>query len=190
MKKIAGIDEAGMGALAGPVVAAAVILASQDCPEFIKDSKKLSPKKRAQAAEWVAENAAAWAVAEASVEEIAELNIRKASHLAMQRAVESLGDTPQLLLVDGNPLQLDLAIPVQNVIKGDDKHLEIAAASILAKVHRDAVMEELDSQFPGYGFAQHKGYGSAQHLAALNEQGACVVHRQEYAPVKKVLTKA
>lgn len=189
---IAGVDEVGMGALAGPVVAAAAVFTSEALPEAgskikIRDSKKLSAAQREKAKDWIIRTALGWAIGEASVEEINQLNIRQASHLAMRRALASLGHVPDLILVDGNPVQLHEQIPTINIIKGDQLCYSIAAASILAKVHRDAVMTKLDQEFPQYGFAGHKGYGSAMHLAALKESGATPYHRISYAPVAAVL---
>lgn len=193
---IAGIDEAGMGALAGPVVAAAVLFKQQDqnfqfsSANFqIRDSKTLSAKQREKAAEWIQEHAEASAVAQASVEEISALNIRNAAHLAMRRAIEVLGSVPDLVLIDGTPAQPHASIPAVNIIDGDALCISIAAASILAKVHRDSLMQKLDAEFPAYGFAGHKGYGSASHLAALREHGPCPHHRPTYAPIAALLTK-
>lgn len=197
---IAGLDEAGMGALAGPVCAAAVIFRRElqdsstgrrtEIPT-VRDSKTLSAKQREVAATWIREQSLAWAVGEASVEEITELNIRRASQLAMQRAVDALAQTPDLLLLDGTPAQIHPTIPATNIIDGDALCFSIAAASILAKVHRDEIMIELDTKFPDYGFAAHKGYGSQQHLEALHTYGASHHHRPTYAPVAQVkaLTK-
>ena len=151
--------------------------------ELIRDSKMLSPKQREKSEVWIKANALAWAIGEATVEEINHINIRQASHLAMRRALTALGSIPDLVLVDGNPVQLHEQIPTTNVIKGDQLCYSIAAASILAKVHRDALMVELDAQFPVYGFASHKGYGSPTHLAALKTDGATIHHRRAYAPV-------
>ena len=188
---IAGVDEVGMGALAGPVCAAAVIFDSAavlsskyDVASIkIRDSKLLSAQQREKAQGWIKEHALAWAIGEATVEEINHINIRQASHLAMRRALTALGLIPDLVLVDGNPVQLHEHIPTTNIIKGDQLCYSIAAASILAKVHRDALMVELDAQFPVYGFASHKGYGSPTHLAALKTDGATIHHRRAYAPV-------
>ena len=193
VRPVAGIDEAGMGALAGPVVAAAVVWkqeAVRDDSPPIRDSKTLSAQQRERAAEWVKENTETWAIAEASVEEITQFNIRQAAHLAMRRAIAQLNPAPALLLIDGNPAEPHPSIPATNIVKGDSISLSIAAASILAKVHRDELMVQLDEQFPAYGLAQHKGYGSAQHLAALQEHGASPYHRTTYAPVAKVLAQA
>jgi len=190
---VAGIDEVGMGALAGPVVAAAVILCPpdqielQDWHKDLRDSKQLSSKRREKVAANIQAHAYAWAIARASVNEITTHNIRAASHLAMRRAAEQLSYPPQLLLIDGTPAQPHPAIPAHNIIKGDSLSLSIAAASILAKVHRDYIMTELDLQYPVYKFASNKGYGAAVHLDALKEIGACPYHRPTYAPVAKAL---
>ncbi len=189
---IAGIDEVGMGALAGPVVAAAVVF-SREFPisnfEFpvIRDSKLLSATQRERANTFIKNNAQAWAIGEASVEEISRLNIRKASHLAMQRAIDKLNIAPELLLIDGTPAQIHPTIPAINIIDGDAQCFSIAAASILAKVHRDQLMIKLDKKFPAYGFASHKGYGSKAHLTALFSLGITPYHRRTYSPVAKLI---
>lgn len=184
---VAGVDEAGMGALAGPVVAAAVIFAPDCSLTELRDSKVISAKKRERLAIEIANQAVTYAVGEASVEEISALNIRGASHLAMQRAVAQLKPTPALLLIDGTPAQPSPHVPAVNIIDGDALSCSIAAASILAKVHRDKIMTALHTAFPQYGFAGHKGYGSSTHMAALQEYGACPHHRPTYAPVAAVL---
>lgn len=198
IKLIAGIDEAGLGALAGPVLAGAVIFSSSLSSSeerdgvrwgLIRDSKTLSAQQRERAATWIQENAVAWAVGEASVVEINTVNIRVASHLAMRRAVDKLGVQPELLLIDGHPASPHPKIPSANLIKGDRLSFSIAAASILAKVHRDNLMTQLHTTHPLYNFAGHKGYGSAQHLAALTTHGASPHHRIHYAPVARLLTK-
>lgn len=192
--RVAGVDEAGMGALAGPVVAGAVIF-SKEMPTTneekisIRDSKTLSQKQREKAAEYIQKHALAWAVAEASVEEITELNIRRAAHLAMQRAVDQLSPQADILLIDGNPAQPHQTIPAVNLIDGDALSFSIAAASILAKVHRDSIMTALDKDFPQYGFAKHKGYGAKVHMEALQTAGPCIHHRTTYVPVAKLLAK-
>lgn len=188
---VAGIDEVGMGALAGPVVAAAVIFAPASVLRgTIRDSKQLSVGQRVQAVESIKQQALAWAVGEASVGEINQLNIRQASHLAMRRAVAALLVLPELLLIDGNPVQLHEVIPAVSIIKGDQRSYSIAAASILAKVYRDGLMSRLDTQYAGYGFSQHKGYGTSEHLLALQQQGPCREHRRSYAPVVACLPAA
>lgn len=179
-----GVDEAGRGPLAGPVVAAAVVL---DLPiDGLADSKQLSAPTRQRLARLIRERARAWAIASASVEEIDRLNIRNAALLAMSRAVAALTLVPDLVLVDGDALP-ELTIPARAVIGGDAIVPEISAASILAKVHRDGLLVELDACFPGYGFAQHKGYPTRAHVAALQALGPCVEHRRSFAPVRACL---
>lgn len=188
---IAGIDEVGAGALAGPVCAAAAVFkeSEEDGNDLvlIRDSKQMTEKAREKAAEWIKENAVAWAVGEASVKEITEMNILHASHLAMKRAVESLQVRPNMLFVDGRPVELCDDIPTVNLIGGDAISISIAAASIVAKVYRDDIMRKMDEKFPDYGFASHKGYGSAVHMAALERYGATLHHRPTYAPVARVM---
>jgi ribonuclease HII len=185
---IAGVDEVGRGPLAGDVVAAAVILDPARPLSGLRDSKKLSAARREQLAVQIRQQALAWSVARATVAEIDELNILQASLLAMHRAVRALQPQPVYVLVDGNRLpRWDYAS--EPVVKGDDRVAAIAAASILAKVQRDAELLELDRQYPGYGFARHKGYPTAAHLAALRELGASAVHRRSFAPVKALLVK-
>ena len=183
---IAGVDEVGRGPLAGDVVAAAVILDPARPVSGLRDSKKLSAARREQLAAQIREQALAWSVARATVAEIDELNILQASLLAMHRAVLALQPQPVYVLVDGNRLpRWDYAS--EPVVKGDDRVAAIAAASILAKVQRDAELLELDRQYPGYGFARHKGYPTPTHLAALRELGATAVHRRSFTPVKAIL---
>ena len=184
---VCGIDEVGMGALAGPVVAGAVIFSAGADISGLRDSKKLSARQRETLVNTICEQATAWAIGEASVAEIFSLNIRKASHLAMRRAVEGLSLRPELLLIDGNPVQIHEQIPAVNIIKGDSLSNSIAAASIIAKVHRDSIMTALHKEFPVYDLAGNKGYGSAAHMAALREYGAMAHHRAAYAPVAAVL---
>lgn len=178
---IAGIDEAGRGCLAGPVVAAAVILPADHGLVGLNDSKQLSASAREKLFPQIQQRALAWAVASASVEEIDRLNILQANFLAMRRAVAALGLKPGLCRVDGNQ-DPRLGLPTALVVGGDALHAEIMAASILAKVSRDHRLLELDAQHPGYGFAQHKGYGTAAHLAALRRLGPCAEHRMSFAP--------
>ena len=185
----AGIDEAGRGPLAGPVIAAAVILDPQHPVDGVRDSKKLSSSRRAQLAAEIRERALAWGLGRAEVEEIDRLNILHATLLAMQRAVEALGVIPERALVDGNQAP-DLPCPVETVVKGDQKVEAIAAASILAKVARDAEMLALDAACPGYGFARHKGYPTAAHLEALRRLGPSAHHRRSYGPVRACLEPA
>jgi ribonuclease HII len=179
---VAGVDEAGRGPLAGPVIAAAVILNSEKKICGLTDSKLLTPKKREYLASKIQEYAQAWSIGRAEVEEIDHINIFQASLLAMQRAVSALTLLPSLVLVDGKYCP-KLACPAQAIVKGDQKIAEISAASILAKVHRDAEMRLLDIQYPGYGFAQHKGYGTAHHLQHLKKLGPSAIHRRSFAPV-------
>ncbi len=186
---VAGIDEVGMGALAGPVVAAAVIFTKKVTIKNLRDSKKLSASQREEVAKEIQSQAVAFAIGEASVEEINELNIRRASHVAMRRALESLSQPADLVLLDGLPAKIHDTIPTHNIIKGDQLCCSIAAASIIAKVYRDALMMKLDEEFPAYGFAGHKGYGSPAHLAALHEHGATIFHRAAYAPVAAAIAK-
>lgn len=183
---VCGIDEAGRGPLAGPVVAAAVILDAARPISGLNDSKKLSEKKRNELAALIRERAIAWAVAEASVEEIDRLNILHATLLAMQRAVAGLAVAPERALVDGNRCP-KLAIPAEAVIKGDGKIASIAAASILAKTVRDAGMLALHAAYPQYGFDRHMGYPTAAHRAALEVHGVSPVHRRSFGPVAKQL---
>ncbi len=181
---ICGVDEAGRGPLAGPVVAAAVILDPARPIVGLADSKKLSAGKREKLAIEIRGKALAWCVAEASVEEIDTLNILQATLLAMQRAVAGLTLTPAEVLIDGNRCpRLDL--PMRAIVGGDATVAEISAASILAKTVRDAGMRVLHEQFPQYGFARHMGYGTVVHLAALREHGPSPVHRMSFAPVRE-----
>jgi ribonuclease HII len=183
---IAGVDEAGRGPLAGPVVAAAVILDARNPIRGLADSKALTARKREKLFDEIRAKALCCSVAEASVEEIDQINILQATLLAMRRAVEGLRLKPSLVLVDGNRLPV-LAMRAEAIIKGDSKVAAISAASILAKVTRDRWCAELDAQYPQYGFASHKGYGTAEHLLALQTHGACPQHRKTFSPVAKVL---
>ncbi len=183
---IAGVDEVGRGPLAGPVVAAAVILNDDKPIAGIKDSKALTEKKRTDLSQIIKDNALAWAIAWADVEEIDHLNIFHASLLAMKRAVEQLSIMPELALIDGKFCP-DLVCKTRPIIKGDMTEPSIGAASIIAKHYRDTLLIELDEDYPQYGFKQHKGYPTKQHVAALNEHGVTPHHRRSYAPVKKVL---
>jgi ribonuclease HII len=183
---VAGVDEAGMSPLAGPVSAAAVILKPGTRIIGIDDSKKLDATAREELAKEIKEKAASWNVAFVEVEEIDSINIYWAGLQAMQRAVQGLGSTPQHLLIDAKRLK-EIAIPQQAIIKGDAKSASIAAASILAKVERDAVMRILDARHPGYGFAEHKGYPVQAHYEALARLGACAVHRRSFGPVRQAL---
>jgi ribonuclease HII len=183
---VAGVDEAGRGPLAGPVVAAAVILDDLHPIAGLADSKVLTPLRRARLYDEIRAKALCCSIAEATVEEIDRLNILQATMLAMKRAVEGLRLKPVKVLVDGNRLPT-LDMLAEAIVKGDAKVQAISAASILAKVHRDRLCETLDREFPQYGFAGHKGYGTAEHLAALREHGACPQHRKTFAPVAGVL---
>ncbi len=183
---MAGVDEAGRGPLAGPVMAAAVILDPARPIEGLRDSKKLTPQSREALAEQIRDRALAWSVARAEVEEIERINILHASLLAMQRAVAGLLLAPQLVLVDGNRCPA-FECRAQALIKGDDRVPAISAASILAKVVRDREMVEMEQIYPGYGFAQHKGYTCRQHLDALLKLGVTPIHRRHFGPVRERL---
>ncbi len=183
---VAGVDEAGRGPLAGPVVAAAVILAPSRPIEGLADSKKLSPERRSTLAERIRSDALAWALGRAEVEEIDRLNILQASLLAMSRAVAALGVAPVRVQVDGNRCPV-LACPVEAIVGGDGLVPAIGAASILAKVARDRELERLDREYPGYGLARHKGYPTAAHLEALGRLGVSAIHRRSFGPVRRLL---
>ncbi|SRR5579883_793688 len=183
---IAGVDEAGRGPLAGPVIAAAVILDPRHPIEGLADSKKLSEKQREKLFYLIRERALAWSVARATVQEIDTINILQASLLAMQRAVGRLKIQPQLVLVDGNRCPL-LPYEAKAIIQGDDLEPVISAASIVAKVLRDRLMVWLDKKYPQYGLAQHKGYPTAQHVKALQCHGPSRIHRRSFAPVAECL---
>jgi len=186
---VCGVDETGRGPLAGPVYAAAVILHSRRPIPGLADSKLLSPDKRERLAAAIRERALAWAIASASVEEIDRYNILRASLLAMRRAVLQLGVAPARVLVDGIHCP-DVPCPAKAIVKGDAKVKAISAASILAKVERDAEMQRLHALYPHYGFAQHKGYPTEDHMAALQAHGACEHHRRSFAPVRLALEAA
>ena len=183
---IAGVDEAGRGPLAGPVVAAAVILDAADIPAGLADSKTLGPARRAAVAEQIRARAR-HAIAEASVAEIDRLNILQASHLAMRRALLALDTAPDLALIDGNRMPGALPCPAELMVRGDARCLSIAAASILAKVARDAIMADLARDFPHYGWERNAGYPVPAHLAGLKRWGVTPHHRQSFAPVRKML---
>lgn len=183
---VAGVDEAGRGPLAGPVVAAAVILDELKPISGLKDSKVLTEKRREALFDEIRAKALCCSIAEASVDEIDTLNILHATMLAMRRAVEGLRLPPTRVLVDGNRLPV-LRVPAEAIVKGDAKVKAISAASILAKVHRDRLCHALDEIHPQYGFATHKGYPTPEHLEALRIHGACVVHRRSFAPVREAL---
>ncbi|MEE9452298.1 MAG: ribonuclease HII [Gammaproteobacteria bacterium] len=183
---IAGVDEAGRGPLAGPVVAAAVILDIEKPIADLADSKKLTARKRQVLAVIIKQQALSFAIAQAEVEEIDRLNILQASLLAMQRAVKNLSVAPARVLIDGCHCP-HLPFPSEAIIKGDSKIAAISAASILAKVYRDEHMMRLDQEYPGYGFAQHKGYPTRRHIQALACLGVSSIHRQSFAPVQQQL---
>lgn len=176
---IVGVDEVGMGCLAGPVVAAAVVFRANDWPDGIRDSKQLTEKRRETLAVAIRERARAHAVAHATVEEIDRINILRAAQLAMQRAIEALGVVPDVVLVDGKNL-LPIPYPQRAIVKGDQLSVSIGAASILAKVHRDRWMCELETTYPGYGLAQHKGYASEVHRRSLMALGPSPIHRKSF----------
>ncbi|MTH34258.1 ribonuclease HII [Paracoccus limosus] len=185
---VAGVDEVGRGPLAGPVTAAAVILDASCIPEGLNDSKKLTARRRAALAELVMSRCD-WAVGHASVDEIDALNILRASHLAMCRALDGLRQRPCLALVDGNMLPRELPMPGQAVVGGDARSLSIAAASILAKNFRDAIMVDLAQQHPGYGWEVNAGYPTPAHKKALLDLGVTPHHRRSFAPVHNILCK-
>lgn len=184
---IAGVDEVGRGPLAGPVVAAAVVLPEQHGIEGLTDSKKLSEKKREALFEQIQSASVSWSIASCSVEEIDRLNILHASLEAMRRAVEALTPSAEQVLVDGNRVPPGLACPAEAIVGGDASEACISAASILAKVFRDRWMYELDAQYPGYGLAQHKGYPTKQHREALQNLGVSPIHRRSFSPVRQLL---
>jgi len=186
---VAGVDEAGRGPLAGPVVAAAVILDPEHPIAGLADSKKLSASRRARLEQEIQARALCWAVGRAEVEEIDRINILQASLLAMQRAVAALSMQPGRVLVDGNQCPR-LPMAVEAVVKGDQTVAAISAASILAKEARDRELVELDARYPGYGFAVHKGYPTKAHLEALRRLGVTEVHRRSYGPVARLLSLA
>ena len=182
---IIGVDEVGRGPLAGPVISAAIILNKEKIPEGINDSKKLSKKKREVINEELISQHS-FAIGIASVEEIDKINILQASLLAMKRAVLNLNIKPQTILVDGNKLP-DLEYNMYPIIKGDSKSISIAAASIIAKVYRDKLMQDLSLQYPGYYWDKNSGYGTKQHLLALNSLGVTPIHRKSFAPIYNML---
>ncbi|AOG21406.1 ribonuclease HII [Acidovorax sp. RAC01] len=183
---VAGVDEAGRGPLAGPVVAAAVILDDLRPIAGLADSKALTAARRERLYDEIRAKALCCSIAEASVEEIDQLNILQATMLAMRRAVMGLRLKPAMVLVDGNRIPV-LDMPAEAIVRGDALVPAISAASILAKVHRDRWCEQVHEQFPQYGFAGHKGYGTPLHMAALREHGACIHHRRSFAPVAERL---
>lgn len=187
---VAGIDEAGRGPLAGPVVAAAVILPAHFSHPILNDSKQLSARKREVLyREITANETICWASASVEPEEIDRVNILQATHIAMRTAFARLHSRASFALIDGRPLP-HFPVPHHGVIKGDSLSLSIAAASIIAKVERDRLMCDLSRTWPGYGFEIHKGYGTAAHLAALRERGPCPIHRRSFAPVARASFEA
>jgi len=185
---IAGVDEAGRGSLAGPVVAGAVILPlwpNKEWSSGIRDSKRLTPRRRESALRSMRDASTAMGAGVASSAEIDRMGIVEATRAAMARAIEDLPTVPDFLLLDAILLP-DVDIPQRSIIKGDAKCLSIAAASIVAKVTRDSMMRDLDEEYPGYGFAQHKGYGTRQHIDGLDNLGACPIHRRTFAPVRRL----
>jgi ribonuclease HII len=186
IRRVAGIDEAGRGPLAGPVTAAAVILPEGFACPGLDDSKKIPMAKREKLFfQLTSDPSVLWAVASADREEIDRLNILRATHLAMRRAVESLATAPQYCLIDGLPVR-DFPLPHDGIVKGDGLSLSIAAASIIAKVTRDRIMREIHDEYPQYGFANHQGYGTRAHLEALRVHGPCRHHRRSFQPVSQL----
>ncbi len=183
---VAGIDEAGRGPLCGPVVAAAVILDPGNIPPGLRDSKKLTARRRAELFDIITGQCHV-GIGLASVGEIDDINILQASLLAMRRAIDDLPESPALALIDGNRQPEDLPCPARAVIKGDDKVLSIAAASVMAKVTRDRIMADLAREFPGYGWEKNAGYGTREHLSALNTLGVTPHHRRSFRPVHNIL---
>jgi ribonuclease HII len=183
---VAGVDEAGRGPLAGPVVVAAVILDPDQQIQGLADSKKLSEKRREALYPEILRRSLAWSIVEVSVGEIDEINILQATLVGMKRAVEQLSPAPQLALVDGNRAPT-VSCEVKTIIQGDSLVPAISAASILAKVSRDRLMKKMDLKYPGYGFDRHKGYPTARHLQCLKTLGPCEIHRKSFAPVRKAL---
>lgn len=184
---VCGVDEVGRGPLAGPVVAAAVILDPEQPIEGLTDSKKISEKKRERLFDEIKLKAKAWAISRADVEEIDEINILHASMLAMERAVNALPMRPTYALIDGNRCPKNLPCPSEPIVKGDLKEPAISAASILAKVSRDRELVALEETYPGYGLAQHKGYPTKSHILALQQLGVTPIHRRSFGPVRDCL---
>lgn len=182
---ICGVDEAGRGPLAGPVVAAAVILDSQKPIEGLKDSKKLTAKQRRLLSEIIRKRALCWSIAEGSVQEIERFNILEATMKAMKKAVMGLSTKPDLVLIDGNRVP-ELPFRTEPIVKGDDLIPEISAASILAKVYRDELMKIFATMYPKYGFDQHMGYGTELHVKMLKKWGPCPIHRLSFEPVATI----
>ncbi|MCR9113620.1 MAG: ribonuclease HII [Rhodobacteraceae bacterium] len=184
--RVAGVDEVGRGPLAGPVTAAAVVLDPARIPDGLNDSKKLTARRRALLHDAIMQTADV-SVAHASVEEIDEINILRAAHLAMERAVAGLRQRSDMVLIDGNMIPRNLAVPAQSIIKGDAVCLSISAASIVAKIRRDKLMWDLAQQFPGYGWETNAGYGSKSHMEALQNLGVTPHHRRSFRPVHNIL---
>ena len=189
MARVAGVDEAGRGPLAGPVIAAAVILPAGHALEGLTDSKRLTPRRRERLAVMIREQAVAWALGRAEVAEIDRLNILQASLLAMRRALDGLTLLPAEVRVDGNQCP-GWQVPAQTIVGGDALEPAISAASILAKVSRDGEMVALAERYPGYGFERHKGYPAASHLQALQQLGVTPEHRRSYAPVRRIIEQS
>ena len=184
---IAGVDEAGRGPLAGPVVAAAVILPISESIPAVNDSKQLSDADRRVLRDRLLElDGIFYAISVVDADVVDRINILQATHQAMRQAVSQLLKQPDIVIVDGNPVR-GFSVEARNLIKGDAKSASIAAASILAKVKRDELMEEYDKLYPGYGFAEHKGYGTAMHLEALKKLGPCAIHRKTFRPVREII---
>jgi ribonuclease HII len=181
-KLVAGLDEAGRGSWAGPLVAGAVILPSKFKIKGIKDSKLLSPEKRKELFLAITKNCVSWGVGIVTQEEIDKWGIGPANRLVFERAVKNLSQVPQFLLVDGVKI-FSANIPAEFVVKGDQKIMSIAAASIVAKVIRDKILEDLHNDYPEYNFAKHKGYGTEEHLRLINQYGICEIHRMSYRPI-------
>ncbi len=184
---ICGIDEAGRGPLAGPVVVGAVIMPKDSFIEGVNDSKKVSEKKREKLYDEITENAIAWSVGIVDQKTIDEINILNATKLALKKALEGLKQRPDIIMVDALDKMDTLGIPYISVIKGDAKIYSISAASIIAKVTRDRIMREWDEVYPMYGFAKHKGYGTAEHIKAIKENGPCMLHRETF--IKNFINK-
>ena len=178
-KYVCGVDEVGRGPLAGPVVCAAVIMRADSIVEGVDDSKKLTAKKREKLSALIRQNAIAWAICRVEPQTIDEINILQATRLCMKNAVESLSVRPDFVLTDGN-MTLDISIPQQSVVGGDAACYSIGAASIIAKVYRDEVMDEYAAEYPVYAFEKNKGYGTAAHIAAIKECGICPIHRRSF----------
>lgn len=178
-KYVCGVDEVGRGPLAGPVVCAAVIMCADSVVEGVDDSKKLTAKKREKLSALIKQNAIAWAICRVEPQTIDEINILQATRLCMKNAVESLSVRPDFVLTDGN-MTLDISIPQQSVVGGDAACYSIGAASIIAKVYRDEVMDEYAAEYPAYAFEKNKGYGTAAHISAIKECGICPIHRRSF----------